>query len=305
MERLIVGVIASESYEYDMMKKNWEKNVDNCDNDIEVYFLYADEKLSEPYKIEKNSIKSYNFYIKCEEIFENLLRKTIVFFEWVTNNKNKCMILRSNLSTLFKLDEIFMLYKDLYKYKYFFGGTFVESYLELDTIFSGTNLTFSMDTLKLIVDNKNFLLKVKQNDDVVLSRYIFQNYYRTHYFYNIKRIDFTDKLLFQYTKFNEIEKVLCYRFKSFSRIKDSQLMTSILKTSFDINYILDKIIFNYISYLTINFDYTQSDDKNLLFRNVVIENYITKNVHIVKLPFKFKLSIKYQDEINLFSISDN
>lgn len=304
MERLIIGVIASESYEYDIMKQNWEDNVDNCNNDIEVYFLYADEKLTEPYKIERNSKKSYKFYIKCEEIFENLLLKTITFFEWVTNNKKNCMILRSNLSTLFKLDDLFVLYKTFYAYKYFFGGTFVESYLALDTIFSGTNLTFSIDTLKLIVDNKNVLLKVKQNDDVVLSRYIFQNYYRIHYFYNIKRIDFTDKLLFQYTKFNEIKNVLCYRFKSSSRIEDSKLMRKIVKNNFNINYILDQIIFNYFDYLLINFDYNQSGEKNLMFLNVGTENYITKNVYIGNIPFKFKLSIKYKDEISLFRICD-
>ncbi len=305
MERLIIGVIASESYEYDMMKRNWEDNVDNCSSNIEVYFLYADINLNTDYKIENNTKNSFNFYIKCEEIFENLLYKTIAFFYWVTIHKQNCMVLRSNLSTLFKLDDLFVLYKDFYKYQYFFGGTFVESYLGLDTMFSGTNLTFSMDTLKLIVDNKDVLLNVKQNDDVVLSRYIFQNYYRIHYFYNIKRIDFTDKLLFQYAKFNEIKNVLCYRFKSSSRIKDSKLMRKILKNNFNINYISDQIIFNYFNYLLINFDYNESDDKNLVFLNVGTEHYITENVYIGKIPFKFKLSIKYNDEISLFRICED
>ena len=80
MEKVIIGVIASDSYEYNLMKKIWENNVDNCQKNIEVYFLYGNEDLVEPYNIEINTQKSYNFYIKCEEIFDNLLYKTMCFF---------------------------------------------------------------------------------------------------------------------------------------------------------------------------------------------------------------------------------
>jgi len=291
MEKLIIGVIASESEEYNLMKKNWEMNADNCNSDIEVYFLYGDKNLEKSYNIEKNTKNTYNFYSKCEETFNNLLYKTISFFEWVLLNKQNCMVIRSNLSTLFKLDDIFSLYKDFYKYKYFFGGTFIGETEKYNIIFSGTNLTFSIETLKLILDYKNELLKIKKNDDVVLSEFICKNYYNIHQFYNLKRLDFTDIILFQFSELQNIDDILCYRFKSNNRIKDNKLMKEILKKSFDQNFIKDKIIFDYNVCAKIYFDYEKSSGE-ILFYNTIIDTSIKGYVKQNKITLLNKFILK-------------
>lgn len=306
MEKLIIGVLASQSKDYDLMKKNWEINAANSNSNIEIYFLYGDENLETSYTIEKNSKNTYNFYCKCKEIFSNLLYKSISFFEWVVLNKSKCIVIRSNLSTLFKLDDIFNLYKDFYKYKYFFGGTFIEGYLELNSMFSGTNLTLSIETLKLIVNNKNELLKNKKIDDVVLSEFIFNNYYSLHYFYNLKRLDFTDKILFQYTDLNDLENVLCYRFKSLDRITDNKLILEILNKSFDKNFIKDKIISNYTKYIKVYHDHNELKNGNVLFCTTVIDTSIQGSVKHGKMSFVNNYVLKPENEnvndISLFRI---
>ena len=306
MEKLIIGVLASKSKDYDLMKRNWEINAANSNSNIEIYFLYGDENLETSYTIEKNSKNTYNFYCKCQEIFSNLLYKSISFFEWIILNKSKCMLIRSNLSTLFKLDDIFNLYKDFYKYKYFFGGTFIEGYLELKSVFSGTNLTFSIETLKLMVNNKNELLKNTKIDDVVLSEFIFNNYYSLHYFYNLKRLDFTDKILFQYTDLNDLENVLCYRFKSLDRLSDNKLILEILNKSFDKNFIKDKIIYNYTKYIKVYHDHNDLKNGKVLFCNTVINTSVRGSVENGMMSFVNNYVLKPENEndndISLFRI---
>jgi hypothetical protein len=306
MEKLIIGVIASPSNEYNLMKKNWEINADNYNSNIEVYFLYGDKNLQKSYKIEKNTKNTYNFYSKCEETFKNLLYKSITFFEWVILNKPKSMVIRSNLSTLFKLDDICSLYNDFYKYKYFFGGTFIQGYLSLNSIFSGTNLSFSIETLKLVVYYKNELLKIEKNDDVVLSEFIFKNYYSLHYFYNLKRLDFTDKILFQFMELDQLENVLCYRFKSLDRIKDSKLMQEILNKSFDKNVIKDKIIHDYTKYIKVYHNHKDLENNKVLFCNMVIDSSLQGSVQKGEMYFKnkyiLKLENKNEKDISLFRI---
>jgi hypothetical protein len=306
MEKLIIGVIASKSEAYNLMKRNWEINADSCNSNIEVYFLYGDENLETSYSIEKNTKNTYNFYCKCEEKFKNLLYKSIEFFEWVILNNPKCMVIRSNLSTLFELDGIFNLYKDFYKYKFFFGGTFIQGYLSLNSGFSGANLTFSIETLKLIVYYKNDLLNIDKNDDVVLSEFIFHNYYSLHYFYNLKRLDFTDKILFQFMELNDLENVFCYRFKSSDRIKDNKLMLEIINKSFDKNFIKDKVLYDYKEYIKVYHDYNDLKNGKALICNTLIDTSLQGTVKNCKMSFVNKYVLKRENEnekdITLFRI---
>jgi hypothetical protein len=82
-------------------------------------------------------------------------------------------------------------------------------------------------------------------------------------------------------------------------------MQNILNNNINTNYIIDQIIFNYFDYLLINFDYHKSNDKKIVFVNLILDHYIKKDACIVTIPFKFKLSIKYKDEIGLFTISND
>lgn len=311
MDKLLIGVIANNTPEYDLMKKVWEKNADNCFNNIKVFFLYGGYEPNDNtnFKIEQNTKNTFNFYCNCKEIFENLLYKSLMFFEWVVANHSNYMVLRTNLSTLFKLDELFDLYKGFYKYKYFFGGTLCEGFLELKTLFSGTNLTFSMETLKLIVNNQTLLLQIPKNDDVVLSEFIIYNYHNIHQFYNIKRLDFTDILLFQYFTLNNLDDVLCYRFKSCNRLQDSKLMKEILDNNFDKQKILDKIIFNYTRYVKISFDFSELSNGIITLYNTIVNTSVVGDVREFKISLKLQLKAEFEnptkENFTLFRILQN
>lgn len=241
MERLIIGAIASPGDDYDKMQQVWQDNVNRCSNkNIELYLLYADPTLDKNIKIVNLSDNVFKMYIKCHEIFESILYKTLEFFQWVLQNKKNAMVVRTNLSTMFELNQLYSVCNDFYKHTFFFGGTFVNGFCGRDTWFSGTNLTFSLPTLQLILNNKEALLNLQANDDVALSTIIFKKYNQLHTFCNIPRMDMTVPPFFQYCNLNA--KVFCYRFKTNDRGCDAQLMRTFLDSNFDVRLLYTEIV---------------------------------------------------------------
>ena len=100
--------------------------------------------------------------------------------------------------------------------------------------------------------------------------------------------------------------VLCYRFKSLDRIKDNKLILKILNNSFDINFIKDKIIYDYSHYIKIYYDYNNLINGKLVFCNSFINTSINGKVEEVKIHFINKYVLKRENEnendISLFRI---
>lgn len=242
MGKLVIGVIASHGDSYDDMKEIWVENMKRTANkNIQVYFLYGDSTIQERVKLEKISDNMYNFYVKCDEIFKNILYKTLEFFEWVTRNMTNCIILRTNLSTMYNLNEFHQITEQMLDKQYLFGGTFVHGYRGFDTWFSGATMLFSQEVLKLLLHFKSDMLQASANDDVVLSSFCFKKFSNIILFINLPRIDMTDKPIFQYCSDKEYNNVHCFRFKSSDRTNDIKLMKGFLDSNFHLGVLVHEI----------------------------------------------------------------
>lgn len=248
----IFGVIASESEYYNEMKKIWMDNVcifnkKNKNKRVIVYFLYGNREKSEGnyYKIKKSNDDIYDLYGNCEESCETMIKKSIMFFEEVVRiypevqADGMTYIIRSNLSTLFNFekhyDELNKINKDIIEYKrefkrepYFFGGTFVDSFDISNILFSGTNLMFNILSLKLIIKDRDSLIEVKLNDDVVISTFLVGNFASRLLLRDIKRLDIVEGM----TRYKSCEiydnSISCFRFKTSDRNRDVQIMKKLL-----------------------------------------------------------------------------
>lgn len=240
MNKVIIGIIANHTPEYDIMKDLWIKNAKDKTN-IEVYFLYGNRNIEAEYNVEKVSNNCFDFNVNCVENLQNLLYKTIIFFEWIIKNRKDCMIIRSNLSTVFELDKLYSMCLELYRYTFLFGGTFITGFNYTESLMSGANMIFSLGTIKLITWLKNKLLDSKEYDDITLSRFIFNKCKQTHRFYNMPRIDIVDKVQFNYCTLNDTNNVLCYRFKTNNRIEDTHLMKTFIESDFSKQILFNKI----------------------------------------------------------------
>lgn len=238
--KYILGVIASNELHYSEMKKVWIMNVlSNYQVDTIVYFIYGDKDIKET-KVDKIGNGLYDIYVECEEKYDNILLKTILFYEYIKDNYDKYIVLRTNISTLFEMALLKRYMQHIKEYKYFIGGTFIHGYMGIDTWISGTNLCITSELVKIILENKYKLLNIKKNDDVVISEFLMYNMDKDWVIWNNRRIDFVDDIIFQYCNVETSMNVFCYRFKSFNRWEDVKLMHKMYINEFDIFKIINE-----------------------------------------------------------------
>lgn len=259
--RCIIGVISSPGTGYDDMKNIWFENVNEfnkrSDKDkVYLFFLeghhrhdrtqYAIEQISE------NHI--YKFKANCEEKFENLLRKTLIFFQYVKEFHNEktddeyTFVIRSNLSTLFNLERVFKMFKEINnkmiesKSDLFIGGSIIDNYYELKTCYSGTNITMSLPIVKIVASNAKNVMETAKEDDIALSRWTIENNRGNLLSQDIMRVDFIEEVLLNSINKIDDEKIFCYRFKTKNREDDSKLMKTLLEKVYDKEFKLVKFI---------------------------------------------------------------
>jgi hypothetical protein len=251
--KCIIGVISSPGSGYDDMKDIWIENVNEFNKRSEkdkvyLFFLESHERNdTTQYAIEQISENHiYKFKPNCEEKFENLLKKTLIFFQYIKEFHNEkvddeyTFVIRSNLSTLFNLDRVFKLFKEINnkmtesKSDVFIGGSVIDNYYGIGTCYSGTNITMSLPIVKIVASNAGQVMETAKEDDIALSRWTILNNIGNLLSQDIMRVDFIeDMVLLNSTDNIEDEKIFCYRFKTKNRENDSKLMKKLLEKIYD------------------------------------------------------------------------
>jgi hypothetical protein len=239
--KCVIGVISSDGPGFEGMKDVWKKNVSTFNsagsNDfVELYFLEGkqreDNKL---YHIDKIEDNIYSFQANCQETFKNILKKSIIFLKHVADfdvsvNGEFTFVMRSNLSTLFDFHKLFRYLHEVNnalltkKWEYFLGGSMIDRYCSYRTYYSGTNITFSIPVIRLLIKHyKDMIGNSKDGDDIVLSAFSIDLCLKNLLMRDMMRMDFCDEITF-----NSCEpfdsSIFCYRFKTDNREKDSSLM---------------------------------------------------------------------------------
>jgi hypothetical protein len=304
--KCIVGVISSEGPGFQTMKEVWKKNVstfNNCGSgdSVELYFLEGKQRNdNDLYHVEEIEENIYSFQANCKETFENILRKSIIFFKHVAefdtlNEKGEfTFVMRSNLSTLFDFHKLFnYLYEvnsclHTNKREHFIGGSIIDKYCSLQTYFSGTNITLSIPVIRVLIQYyKRMILDTIAGDDVVLSGYAIKLCFDKLVMRDIPRMDFCGEITFNSCgPFDN--SVFCYRFKSSDRSQDSTLMNNFLENMNSIKdlkelffYLYEKKLFNCNGFLNVK----NPGYKNTFTKPFILHHYTYRDTQVIYPEF--------------------
>ena len=263
--RYIIGVIIGEGNDiYDKMREVWIYNIlMNASDDMELYFIYGSK---EGKSVERVVGDVYNFYGKKEELFGNIISKTLDFMEYIDNKYDDYMLVRSNVSTLFNLMLLRYYMNAMSIYRLCFGGTIAGIRIKDINygIISGTNMCISRDIVKKCIANRYMIDNSSFCDDVLLSRYILNDVRREEnciILCNMGRIDFVENNIMELQHCNSGYNVCCFRFKSDNREKDVERMYELLNAKFDARLLdnwskrMEIVKYNNMDTLTIPFRY--------------------------------------------------
>lgn len=164
-------IISNDSLShYKHNKKVWEMYMNNCQN-IDCYFIENENN-------DENNVKNTNYpytvnntiYCKGEELFENIIIKTINAMEYCTKKKTYDFVVRTNLSSVWDMDKLQSYLQTLPKTNIYTGPRGPYYHLkELYFMFyfvGGMGIIMSIDTCKLLVDNRNMAESFKNMDDI-------------------------------------------------------------------------------------------------------------------------------------------
>lgn len=279
----------------------WIENLTKFNNNslhftAEAYFLYGDDSLLKPY-CEYIQPHIFNFYSNCPEVFQNLFKKTIIFFEYIIDNPHKfkpfqddktTFFVRTNLSTVFQFEHFFSnllhINKNLPHSSLFLGGSFIQDFNGLYTCFSGTNTIFNYNSILSLVEDSKLLQQSDKPDDILLSIALLHKYPYSIILRSMARLDFIEDTRFFCCKLFT-NNVSCFRIKTNNRYNDTLIMKSLIdniyNTSFDIKQFIQDIIsnqlFDNVSTNIIEYhpEYQDSfSSKNFKFENLDNELYL-------------------------------
>jgi hypothetical protein len=279
--KIIVGIIASDNDSYKDFKNIWVKNILKVKNDeclsklFDFYFLYSDSK-SESKNIicvETGKILYVDFYDKNDKfdnVTHSLFARTMSFFNYMIESlqlfdekicleytKEGLYFLRTNLSTLFDFKLLIKWFEDKPRIN-LLAGSFNGYYMNKNTTFSGTNMIMTYDIMKYVFLNKE---KAKLNillEDEAISNLIVQNL--DMFIINLKRLDFIEmekvkvnntiwpatpnSIIYHKTTKGDTD-IFTFRFKTFNRTNDINVMNYIVnelwKDDYDLNKVVDNI----------------------------------------------------------------
>lgn len=293
--KCVFGVIYNKGEAYDTMRQVWIENVSNFNKTntqdiVELYFIEGVQRSdTQLYSIDSVTDNIFSFKANCQETFVNILTKSIIFYKHVSNfavkdtNDDFTFVIRSNLSTLFHLNNLFKYLKESNKalasegLNNYLGGSIIDKYCQFKTFFSGTNLTMTIPSVRYIVKNYKDIIKYKdkEGDDVLLSTMLVNYYWKDLLLRDIMRLDFTPEIIFNSCKsFNK--SVFCFRFKTDDRMFDADLMTNISKQIYKNEFSTEQTVYDLLGH-----DPPYFSDRNIYVRNEEYEKSFTK-------PFRMK-----------------
>lgn len=276
--KIIVGIIASDNDSYNDFKNIWIKNIVKVKKDaylsklIDFYFLYSDSKGETKNHIclDTGEILYVDFYDKndkFEKVTHSLFARTMCFFNHMISclnllDEKECLrytheglyFLRTNLSTLFDFKLITQWFKDKPKI-HFAGGSFNGYYNNIYTTFSGTNIIMTYDVMKYVFFNKEKARLDCYLEDEAISDLIIQNL--GVFIINVKRLDFiemeevdvngtiwpaTPNSIIYHKTVKGDKDIFTFRFKTFNRTNDINVMNYIVNELWKDDYDLTKVI---------------------------------------------------------------
>ena len=257
--KCVIAVISSPGESYSIMKNLWIQNVSYFNtsqsvHSIYLYFLEGKQRTdTDLYSISNISNNINNFYCNCEEKFTNILKKSLIFFKYASQhynsieNNNYTFFIRSNLSTLFNFHKLFYQLVQINQILHFenndkfLGGSVISKFFGIFTRFSGTNLTFTLSCINLILENYKNVISFHKADDVSLSGWLLKNFFNELIYQDFPRLDFCKQIVFNSSNLND-NNVFCFRFKSEDRSFDSVLMKSLLNIIYNIDFDISNFI---------------------------------------------------------------
>lgn len=243
--KYIIGVIINDDNDvYRDMKNIWINNmlIYNV-TDMELYFIYG--KNNNGIIIERVVNNVYNFYGNYEETFDNILKKTLDFMEFINKKYDEYMLIRTNASTLFNLPLLKHYMNNVSLFKSFASGTITSARYDFPDgthhdmlLFSGTNLCISKDIVGKCIDARKLIELYGSSgllEDVALSKYILYNM-KCEKKNTMSRVDILNIMELHHCQnaFN----VCCFRFKSSDRKVDVSRMQELLYSDFDVKLLL-------------------------------------------------------------------
>lgn len=259
--KCVIGVISSPGDAYSNMKNIWIENVSkfNSSQSLHTIYLYFLEGIQRTdtnlYSISNinNHNNINNFYCNCEEKFSNILKKSLIFFKYVSQNYNSIenneytFVIRSNLSTLFNFHKLFSEFYNINHILHienndkFLGGSFISKFFGIFTRFSGTNLTFTLSSINLLVQNYKEVMSFFKADDVCLSGWLVKNYFEKLIYKDFPRLDFCKQIVFNSTDLYD-NNIFCFRFKTDDRSLDSVIMKCLINQMYSEDFNISTFI---------------------------------------------------------------
>ena len=278
--KIIVGIIASDNDSYKDFKNIWIKNILKVKKDaylsklFDFYFLYSDSTCESKSNIctETGEVLYVDFYDnndKFEKVTLSLFARTMSFFNYMIESlnlfdeniylkyKNEGLyFLRTNLSTLFDFKLITKWFEDKPRIN-LLAGSFNGYYNNIYTTFSGTNMIMTYDIMKYVFLHKEKAKLEYLLEDEAISNLIVEN--RDVFIINIKRLDFIEmeevevndtiwpatpnSIIYHKTTKDDID-IFTFRFKTFNRMNDINIMNYIVNELWKDDYNLNKIVNN-------------------------------------------------------------
>jgi hypothetical protein len=240
---LIFAILSSHSDIYDSFKENWINFIleyNKCALQkvkCSFYFIYGGS--DDMYCI--NYSKWTDVYFNIDETMQNMIKKSILFFEMLVSKfpNDERLVIRSNLTTLFDIPKMtkWIQSKEI-PFQNFFGGPFVFFYAKDKTVVSGTCMMLSMDNVRRIIKHKGDIL-FKFMEDNELSLLVQLNSKSSTIC--VKRLDFGDKVLY-HKCYAWDSSIFCFRFRSNNRLTDITNMKTLIKGIFSSDFNLNEFV---------------------------------------------------------------
>lgn len=278
--KIIVGIIASDNDSYKDFKNIWVKNILKVKSDaylsklFDFYFLYSDSTCESKTNIctKTGKVLYVDFYDnndKFEKVTLSLFARTMSFFNYMIESLNLydediCLkykneglyFLRTNLSTLFDFKLLAKWFEDKPRMN-LLAGSFNGYYNNIYTTFSGTNIIMTYNIMKYVFFNKEKAKLDYLLEDEAISELIIKNL--DVFIINIKRLDFiemeeidvngtiwpaTPNSIIYHKTIKGDRDIFTFRFKTFNRTNDINVMNYIVNELWKDNYDLNKTVDN-------------------------------------------------------------
>jgi len=239
MKNIILLIIASEDNKcYNEMKYiiNSYCKLYKDSHNLKYFFIQLNESIPDSILVKEN-----NIYVRGKEsLIPGILKKTIESLNYINNNYDYDIVIRTNLSSFYNLDNLYRLIDT----KIFDNNNIAIGYRPFNTFISGTSIILSkINALKLCdytlykdVYNNN------RNDDVIISEIL-------------KRIGIP--LISLPTNYHElimndinqqvpddISNILFFRVKSLNRMYDVDVFKQLYKRIYNLKNNLEKSTYN-------------------------------------------------------------